>query len=895
MRTVIAVTAVCFSFVGLIAAETVTAAARKTTDIPPQPLGNALKMLANERDFQILYVADVVGQTNTPGARGELTPIETLERLLTGTGLVFSVLDDRTVTIKQPAGEPTPAPRDPAPSKAGSQSVELARGFWSRFRLAQVDEGETADSREKSETTGQGASRTPAQGGSRVEEVVVTGSHIRSNQPTSPVHSVTREDIDRSGFSQVGDLIRSLPENYGGGNNPGIQPTGTEGHVNITNASTANLRGIGPSATLVLLNGRRLAADGTSAAPDISAIPLAALERVEVVTDGASALYGSDAVAGVVNFITRKDFQGSEVSARVGGATQGGGLERTLSGFAGTTWGSGNAMGGVEYLHQDAILASQRAFTADAAPINSLLGAQKRGRAFVNLEQRLSSGLTLQLDGLYSQGQVDSSSQEVATGYPYMEETDVRSYLLTPAISIDLAGGWNASLAATISDSLADRNNDVVRNNSFQKYQNSSDSIEVSANGPLLRLPSGEMQLAFGGGYREDEFRYSTRSAADDVRASRNVRYLFAEISAPLVRPSSERRGLNRLDISVAARLEEYSDFGQTSNPKIGIRYVPSSDLTLRATWGDSFKAPTFMQMYADTSVFQYEAAALGSSVPGLVLFGYGGNSDLQPEQSTSWTAGIDWSPAGIESLAISATYFDIDYKERIVRPISSLGTIFTDPAHAPFITLDPSLSDQAAILDAADRFFNVSSSIYDPSQVVAILRGQWVNASVQTINGVDLSVRKSLPAPVGGIDLFANASWLKIDQQNTTTVAAKTLTGNLFQPPRVRTRAGATWNHGGFASTVVVSHVSSEMDVNVIPSARIASWTTVDMNLAYRFPEAAGAFSGLEASVSVSNALDRDPPFARGASVGFRGIYFDSTNASVIGRFVALTLRKGF
>src|SRR5690606_7738103 len=115
----------------------------------------------------------------------------------------------------------------------------------------------------------------------------------------------------------------------------------TSGNLNYSGGSTPNLRGLGPGSTLTLINGHRLGYDGLGGAVDISLIPLDALERIEVVMDGSSAVYGSDAIAGVVNFITRKDYTGARSTASIGSATQGGGLDRRFSQMFGHAWNEG--------------------------------------------------------------------------------------------------------------------------------------------------------------------------------------------------------------------------------------------------------------------------------------------------------------------------------------------------------------------------------------------------------------------------------------------------------------------------------------------------------------------------------------------------------------------------
>jgi iron complex outermembrane receptor protein len=151
-----------------------------------------------------------------------------------------------------------------------------------------------------------------------LEEVVVTGSRIRGVPPVgSALIAVDRDDIVASGAVTTTQLLQQLPQVF----NLGISETsrGQGGASNITYGSSVNIRGIGPYATLVLVNGHRVVPQGTSGfAIDPSVLPTIGLERVDVVADGASAIYGSDAVAGVVNLITRRNVEGGEISVRYG-------------------------------------------------------------------------------------------------------------------------------------------------------------------------------------------------------------------------------------------------------------------------------------------------------------------------------------------------------------------------------------------------------------------------------------------------------------------------------------------------------------------------------------------------------------------------------------------------
>ena len=816
--------------------------------IRTRSLASALLEYGRVSGVQIIFDEDLVRGRNATPLHGTYSATEALDRLLEGSGLVARRTPTGAVMIVREGSGPQ--------SEGAAAQNEL---------------------------------------GAKVEDVVVTGSRIRGAQPTAPVHTVSRDDIDRSGYGQIGDVIRSLPQTFGGGQNPGVQPTTTEGGANLSNASTVNLRGIGPDATLVLLNGRRLVADGTVTAPDISAIPLAAVSRVEIITDGASALYGSDAVAGVANFITRDDYTGAEISARLGGATQGGGFEQTYSVLAGRNWDGGNIVGAVQYIEQDPILASERDVTAGAGATNTLLSGQRQTSLFASFHQDLGRSTVFRFDGLYSDRTTDQVIEYDPGGYAESTTISTNSSLLVPSIEFALPAKWTATLVGTIGRSANTRDSlsnggDVFQSNS----RNEANSVELNTTGTLFALPGGEIRLASGAGYREETQRRWTLTAPESS-ISRDVRYLFGELSVPLVRPSETRTGLHQLHLSLAARYEDYSDIGDTTTPKVGIRYVPINDLALRATWGESFKAPTFPQMTLGTVAQLRNAISMGSSVPGTALYYQGGSRDLKPEQSESWTVGFDWTPRAQALADISLTYFNIDYTDRVVGPIMSVGTALSDPAHEPFIIRNPTPAQLADVIAQADRFSNTTGAPYDPDQVVALIMGQFTNAKSQTISGVDVSIKKAFEVSAGQIEAFFNGTWLEVSQQTLPSLPARELTGTIFYPAKNRMRAGLTWINGEFVSTAALNYVSDETDNIVVPNVRISSWTTLDLNFRYRLPSWTAGLDGLEASLSVTNALDEDPPFAAGGNAGLTGMTFDSTNASPIGRYVALTLRQSF
>jgi iron complex outermembrane receptor protein len=643
----------------------------------------------------------------------------------------------------------------------------------------------------------------------------------------------------------------------------------------------------------VLLDGHRMAADGEFQGVDVSVIPLSAVQRVDIVTDGASALYGSDAVAGVANFIMRTDYQGAELSQRVGVATDGGGLQQNYAGLAGGVWSGGHALASLEYLRQDPILARQRAITNAAPPGNPLIQAESQTALFVNLGQDLAPWASFQLDGLSADRRTGGASQQTLTGPLLVTHTAVQSYFVAPSLKFTLPAQWTARLDGVVS---ATRDSDAyIDPGSLSHFvnANSSDSVEASASGPALSLPSGPVKLAIGGGYRWETY-LADQTPGARQSGERTVGFVYGEAFIPLVRPVPERAGLEALDLSLAGRAERYSDFGSTANPKVGLRYAPLEGLVIRGDWGTSFKAPQFVQTTFPGNIFYYPAAALGGRTGGALLT-YGGNPDLKPERSRSWTLGVDWTPPAIPGLKVAATYFNIDFSGRIVQPISGVGTALANPVYAPFVVDHPTAVQQAAAIAAAARFYNFVGGAYDATSVVALVNDLFVNASAQAIDGIDLSVKQRFTLGGDAIDAVFDGSWLRIRQRTLPTAPTNTLTGTLFNPPTLRLRSGVTWTHGDFAATAMVNYVSGETDTGVSPNVPIAPWTTIDLTLHYTVSRASRLLPNLDIGLSVANLLDQAPPYARGAAVQAPGFNFDSTNASPIGRFVALTLRERF
>ena len=208
----------------------------------------------------------------------------------------------------------------------------------------------------------------PAEESAPVEEIVVTGTRLKTGDPTARLDTITAADIAARGIASTEELIRSIPQNFStinSGNNLAIDfaldtNLGPEGH----GVATANLRGLGSGNTLVLVNGRRLAgaAGASEFFANIRDIPLGAIERVEVYLDGGSSVYGSDAIAGVVNVVLKSEHRGVQATVRMEQSNNGGD-QRYFTAYAGQRWGSGNVSGTISLTESDPVTNALTGFT----------------------------------------------------------------------------------------------------------------------------------------------------------------------------------------------------------------------------------------------------------------------------------------------------------------------------------------------------------------------------------------------------------------------------------------------------------------------------------------------------------------------------------------------------
>lgn len=991
----------------------------KSFDVPVGPAEQSLNRYAKQAGIELGFSAETIGKTQTNAVKGRYPAREALDLMLQGTGLVAVHQRDAIIVARAPTAQQS-SPRRP-----------LKNDTNSRASRAGNPGSQTATTEKDSKSGSQVAAEALP-----IEEILVTGSHIRGATRASPVVTLTREDIDRGGYSTVGDLVESLPQNFGAGAtqdalNDRNATAAVGGSVdNIAAGQSINLRGLGPGSTLVLVNGRRLSPSGLSARfTDVSRIPLSAVERVDVLTDGASAIYGSDAIGGVVNFILRETYDGAETRVKYGLVTSGDMAEIVVSQAAGKAWSNGSVLASYEYYHRDSLESSDRKFSASADltslggtdwrqsggnPANieagsetfpiphgqdgtslapgdfsaggelnlhdfrmaeDLLPRQERHNLFLNFAQGFGPAEAfgqLHLSRRESLYRIDQSlrSFDVPDSNPFfVDPTDsglstvfVSNYSLVDDIGSELVAGttdsdgavlgvrldtfdrWSAEIVANWSreESIQDARNSL-NEIAFERALASPDpslafnpfgdgshtdadvlsglttdtggftaeqeltSLELGVNGEIFRLSADRsVRLAAGLELREESLATERRLGAEiempvvvpGLAASRDVFAGYAEIFIPITRSRESGSTAGRLELSLAGRYERYSDFGDTVDPKFGFVWSPNDVLTLRGTFGTSFRAPALWDLNTTAPgngiIFLPQVFVDVGLIPFTALVLQGGNENLKAEEATTWTAGIQLAPA--DGLSLDLTYFNVDFRNRIDLPFISLLDGFL-PRFSSLMTVDPTLEQITEFASDAryqESVFGTTTPAEDlisgDVSVGGILNARRNNLSKSEVTGLELLASYRWETAIGALDLGFNGNYLfDFKRALLATDPLMEEVDAVGRPIDFRMRANLTWIGDLWTVSGYVNYADGYTHQNSDPVRSVSSWATVDLTVAYRLPRDSGLLSNTGLSFHAQNILDEDPPFVD----AFGALGYDGANATGIGRFASLQLTK--
>jgi iron complex outermembrane receptor protein len=601
----------------------------------------------------------------------------------------------------------------------------------------------------------------------------VTGSRLSTNAELNlnPVTVITRKQIELSGMQTVSDILRSSHVNSFGSYRERSGASGGQ-------SALVNMRGLGASRTSVLVNGRRIpgsALFGTSAV-NINAIPLVSVERIEILQGGASAIYGADAVAGVINIILRKDYEGAEIEVGVARPERDGGDEEHGSFIVGTNSEKGNMVFAAEFFRRNPVFNADRDYssvqingpsftdtigvsafgntglaldyssaftigecqsTADGglytgiledpfgipgtgcgfgyADVEAMTGDVNRYNTFLSANYEINENHTLYFQNTLAKIQsygryaplgasffiaadapLNNSGQAFLLGHRFIahgprdenfnefdldsvigmngviwnDQVNYDAYFRSYSSTINNIGSGYVNSRA-IDEAIADGSYNFVNpldpanaGAVIATAQTTSRDLRTRYNEAALNFDGSAWELSAGTVGWSAGAEWSTENYQDIYDAAREAgntlgssgssasgdrerTSVFGEFAVPL---------LEAVDMQLAARYDDYSDFGDNISSSINLSWQALDSLLVRASYAEGFKVPNLKSLYSNR---------IGSfnTLSQLEIIS-GGNPDLEAEESESFNLGVIWKP--IDNLALGVDYYEIDLTKGI-------------------------------------------------------------------------------------------------------------------------------------------------------------------------------------------------------------------------------------
>jgi outer membrane receptor protein involved in Fe transport len=821
---------------------------------------------------------------------------------------------------------------------------------------------------------------------SQIERIKVTGSHIKRTdmEGPSPVTSLTSQDIANSGVTDLIGLFTKLPA--AGQGTFSTQGNSSDGTAN--GGSSVSLRGLGADSTLILVNGRRIsvspfANEIDTAFVDINNIPISAIKRVDILKDGASATYGSDAIAGVINIILKDDYDGLEVSATVGDTADGGGKETSTSLLFGSSSEKASHTFVVDYFDREEILGADRYYTSSAnqtalrpndpyaadgrsssgfpgtialasnnsirvpdtfgndvcpaeditgtlcrydfAPMSSVVPASERVsfmymgnfeindtlRAFIELNGQ-NSKTTIRGAASPSFNELFMSADNVnhpfaddETSQFYQQDLTMRRRLVEigdreKRVDSDYYRGvfgfqgefnnwdYEAAYSYIKSDSIergvngfpnSRRTQEAIDSglwNPFEPSANSqealnfietqttrygkstSKSFDGMISGPIMEMSSGQLMLAVGAEYREetisdnpdDQFLRGDVFGTEATQANgeRDNTSIFGELAIPVT---------ETLNIQVAVRHEDYSDFGTTTDPKVAFIWTPMDELSIRGSYGTAFRAPSLSQIGLGSTdespslVDTVRCAAIGNVDQACELFEYtaqlAGNPDLGPEESKSYNLGVIYEVT--EDIDFSLDYYSYDIENVIGKDTQF---VFTTQGN-----------NQSVVQRIP------TGRVDDPGQVVVIF-DRFENLFDLKTTGLDLDVGYRLSTDMGDFKFNYVLNYV-LSYEDIRTGGRLFADEGSFEQPEIRWTASTSWIQDDWSANFAINYIGefeedapvrTRTDGSIAPD--IDAFISVDTTVSY---------AGIENTIltlGATNLLNEEPPFSYSSSAGY-------------------------
>lgn len=849
--------------------------------------------------------------------------------------------------------------------------------------------------------------------------IEVTGSRIKriDAEGALPVQTITREEIDRRGVTTTNELINKLTS-IGTGS---FAESQNAGNSFAPGTAGASLRGLGSNATLILVNGRRVAnyafsQNITQAFVDLNSVPLSAIQRVEILKDGASAIYGSDALAGVINIILRKDYKGLSVTADAGGSKQGGASERGLTvtgGFGDIVDQKFNIFGSLSVYNRNALMGNMRDFSSNPdqranggydfrsptgnpgtwltgqtaasgmtnnvvfpscpesaratasdgritctynfAADNPLLPDTQRTSVFTRGTFALKPNLTAYVELSQNSNTTNNSAAPTPGGaslpvghvsnpysfpvsirYRYTEvgprlnkiETDSTSVLA--ALQGDNFGwNWETGVSQAKSNSTNLGSNyisqtaltaaipsynfaniaavpksviDGLRINTTRLGESTITAYDFKASRDLFKLAGGNAGLAVGLDRREESLldKPDANTLAGNVVGSggtqstgqRSSNAVYGELVLPLFK---------NFEAQLAARHDNYSDFGGATTPKASFSYKADDTVKFRGGIGKGFRAPSLVQMYlgqsfsfpsisdvircdaykaAETAGTATTAERTTACTAGQYRTELGGNPSLKAEESVSRSLGMIFEPT--RNLSMIVDLWGFEHTNKIDSLTSSYilrnADALSAAAGRSIVNRQaPSARDVAVGAPGALRGFGADTG--------TAYFSSYFNAQKQLTNGIDVELRyRNIQTDLGRLGLQTTVTKVNSFKRQTSPGGALVQYNDSWGYPTTRASSVATLDNGDFRYTLVNNYVSSYGQYYGVGPQRVGRTSTFDAQVQYN------GIKDTRISFGGRNITNKKPSWA---DVDWYG--YDSSNYDPRGAFWYLKVNRTF
>ena len=424
----------------------------------------------------------------------------------------------------------------------------------------------------------------------------------------------------------------------------------------------------------------------------------------------------------------------------------------------------------------------------------------------------------------------------------------------------------------------------------------------VKADGPLFELPGGDMRLAIGVERHDNEFEQTLNAtnvlatgevSTKNVLNRRHNTSAFAELYVPIVRGVP---GVQELNLSIAARYEDYSDFGETTDPKFGLTWQPIETLTARATYGTSFRAPSLV----DTSEQIHNIFIQNLTDPASVT---GGHARHLPQRRTLYAAargshhvvrGTRLAPArgarGSQRIGdLLRCGLHRSHRRRSEHGAHESGRV--RPLHRPPSAAERRRRQRAVQCDGAGISREPGSAKPGGARrnINAIVDGRRANLAETQQTGVDVNLMYAFNTSIGdwrvGLDA---AKILEVTRSTAPGITPVDVVDTFGNPVDLRARASVNWRLGGLSANLYFNYVDGYLNTAVTPNVEVDDYQTVDAALIYEFENTGGFLNGLSLSLAGQDIFDEEPP------VVLNGVAsWDSQNVSPLGRLVSFVVTK--